>query len=204
MRKMSDINERISVINDLNSEIDISGLTRIRLSSRYLDEAVKCFSQNLTISCIVISSALIERTLFFERIRRQPQKAGETMRKPTLGGLFKFFIEWDLLRENLLYQIERLQLELMIERGRSKKAIDKEIFASRFVKTRNLFAHGKELLISIPLSHLLPDNTEALSSYGIEWDEFVNPSIETIAYVHLNRTLRFMRAYSDYLSTLHE
>jgi len=201
---MSAFNERISMINDLNSEIDISGLTGIRLTSRYVDEAVKCFSQNLTISCIVISSALIERTLFFERIRRQPQKAGETMRKPTLGGLFKFFIEWDLLRENLLSRIERENLELMIERGRSKKTIDKEIYSSRFIKTRNLFAHGKELLIPIPLSHLLPDNKEALSSYGIEWDEFFNPSIETIAYVHLIKTLRFMRAYSDYLSTLHD
>lgn len=196
---MSAINERISMINDLNSDIDISGLNRIRLSSRYVDEAVKCFSQNLSISCIVISSALIERTLFFERIRRQPQKVGETMRKPTLGGLFKFFIEWDLLRENLRYRIERENLELMIERGRSNKTIDKEIYGSRFIKTRNIFAHGKELLIPIPLSHLLPDNREALSSYGIEWNEFINPSIETIAYIHLNRTLQFMRVYSDFL-----
>jgi len=196
---MSAFNERISILNTLYSKIYVSELTRMRLSSRYLDEAVKCFSQNLNISCIVVSSALIERTLFFEKIRRQPQKAGETMRTPTLGGLFKFFIEWDLLRENLLYRIERLNLELMNERGRSKQTIDKEICGSRFIKTRNLFAHGKELLIPIPLSHLLPDNEEALSSYGIEWDEFFNPSIDTIAYVHLIRTLRFMRAYSDFL-----
>lgn len=196
---MSTINERISKINTLYSKIDVTELTRMRLSSTYLDEAVKCFTQNLTISCIVVSSALIERTLFFEKIKRQPQKAGETMRTPTLGGLFKLFIEWDLLHENLLFKIERLNLGLMNERCRSKQTIDKEISRSRFIKTRNLFAHGKELLIPIPLSHLLPDNREALSSYGIEMDELFNPRIETIAYVHLIRTLRFMRAYSDYL-----
>ena len=197
---MSAFNERISIINTLHSKINVSELTRIRLSSRYLDEAVKCFSQNLNISCIVVSSALIERTLFFEKVRRQPQKAGETMRAPNLGGLFKFFIEWDLLHEYLLFRIERLGLELMNERHRSRKTIAKEIYASRYIKTRNLFAHGKELLFPIPLSHLLPDNVESLSSYGIEFDEHFNPSISTVAFVHLNRTLRFMRAYSDFLN----
>ena len=158
---MSTINERISKINTLYSKIDVTELTRMRLSSTYLDEAVKCFTQNLTISSIVVSSALIERTLFFEKIRRQPQKAGETMRKPTLGGLFKFFIEWNPLRENLIYGVERKNLELMIERDRSKSRINKEIRNLRFIKTRNLFAHSKELLVPIPLSSLLPDKKEA-------------------------------------------
>ena len=121
------------------------------------------------------------------------------MRRPTLGGLFINLIEWNILRDNLLFGIERLELELMKERGRSENTIKKNIRNLRFIETRNLFAHGKELLLPIQLSHLLPDVEDSLSSYGIDWDEFVNPSIETISFVHLNKTLRFMKAYSEYM-----
>ena len=70
----------------------------------------------------------------------------------------------------------------------------------KFIETRNLFSHGKELLIPIPLAHLLPDNEEPLSRYGIDFEEFINPDIETIAYIHLAKTLRFLKAHSDYIS----
>jgi len=196
---MAVLDKRIETIKEIYSEILFSKLKRIRLCSRFLNEAVKCFTQGYSISSIIVSSALIERTLFFEKISRQPPKGGETMRRPTLGGLFINLIEWNILRDNLLFGIERLELELMKERGRSENTIKKNIRNLRFIETRNLFAHGKELLLPIQLSHLLPDVEDSLSSYGIDWDEFVNPSIETISFVHLNKTLRFMKAYSEFL-----
>lgn len=121
------------------------------------------------------------------------------MRHPNLGGLFVKLIDWNILNEKLLFRIERSGLKSMKEKGRSNENIENEISKLRFIKTRNLFAHGKDLLIPIPLSHLLPEDEEALSNYGIERDEHLNPSIETISFVHLNRTLRFMKAYSEYI-----
>lgn len=196
---MAVLDRRIKTINEVYSEIIFSELKRIRLSLKFLDEAVKCFTHGFPISCIVVSSALIERTLFYERRRRQPPKAGETMRHPNLGKLFRYLIDWNILNEKLLFRIERLGLKSMKEKGRSNETIKNEILRLRFIRTRNLFAHGKDLLIPIPLSHLLPEEEEALSNYGIERDEHFNPSIETISFVHLNRTLRFMKAYSEYI-----
>ena len=103
-------------------------------------------------------------------ISRQPPKAGETMRHPILAGLFINLIDWNILRDNLLFGIERLSLELMKQRGISEDTVKRYIRNLRFIETRNLFAHGKEILLPIRLSHLLPDSEDSLSSYGIEWD----------------------------------
>jgi len=87
----------------------------------------------------------------------------------------------------------------MIERGKSKKTIDKRRSGVKFVETRNLFSHGKELLLPIRLSHLLPHNGESLSKYSIDFTEWTNPSIETVAFIHLTKTLEFIKAYSVHL-----
>ncbi len=84
----------------------------------------------------------------------------------------------------------------MKEGGRKKETIERAISQLKYIETRNLFAYGKELLVQKHLSFLLPDNVESLSKYCIEWDEFVNPSVMTIAYVHLTKTLLFLKAYS--------
>jgi hypothetical protein len=196
---MIPFSERCEKITSLLSEIDTSTLSDIRLLSRFLNEAVECFTQKLTISSIIVSSTTIERTLFYEKIRTTPPKAGETMRRPTLGGLFKHFLEWGVLLDTLLDYEERLDIQLRIERGRSKKTIEKRISKVKFVETRNLFSHGKELLLSIHLSHLLPHNGEALSKYSIDFTEWTNPNIETVAFVHLTKTLDFIKAYSVHL-----
>jgi len=99
---MISFSDRCEKITSLFSEIDMSSLSNIRLLSRFLNEAVECFSQKLILSSIVVSSTTIERTLFYEKIRTTPPKGGETMRHPTLGGLFKHFQEWGVLLENLL------------------------------------------------------------------------------------------------------
>ena len=206
---MRKFDERCSRINDFNTQIVLSKLKRINYATLYLKEAVQCFQERLLISCIVVSSALVERTLFWQKIILKPLRAGRGMRSPNLGSLFKEFADWDVLHNSLLDGDERLNLKLVKERKAEEydiKKIEKwdakigNIFSkARYVETRNLFAHGKELLVAMPLGHLLPADTYAQSEYDIDSEEWWNPTFETVAYVHLSKTLGFMKAFTDLL-----
>jgi hypothetical protein len=197
--------ERCSKINDLNAQIKSSKLERINYATSYLEESVKCFHNRLWISCVVVSSALVERTLFWQRInfwremKLKPPKAGSTMRFPNLGGLFKDFRDWDIFLNSLLDIDERLDLKLKKEKGVTKRRIERAISKARYVETRNLFAHGKGLLLPMPLTQLLPADAYARSEYGIGSEEWWNPTFQTIAYVHLSKTLRFVKAFTALL-----
>ncbi len=207
---MSKFDKRFSRISDLKAQIITSRLTQIKYGASYLNEATECFHQHLPISCIVVSSALVERTLFWRKMKLKPLKAGETIRYGAkLGKLFKEFVDRNILFNSLLDADEQLNLKLMRERKSKEcniekaKKLDKYIekFPSkvRYVETRNLFAHGKELLIPMPLTHLLPADSYASSEYGINSKEWWNPTLTTIAYVHLSKTLCFMKALTDLL-----
>jgi hypothetical protein len=221
---MSKFLERCSIIDCLKAEIKPLNSTSLRnLHAQYLNEAVECFQKSLPISCIVVSSALIERTLFWQFIRQNPPQAGDTMTRikllngegklkkcsPNLGFLLLKFADWGLLFNSLLDKIEQESVKIIRERKAKECTPEKmkkldERFKSAFLKatyveTRNLFAHGKELLLPIPLTQLLPANSHASSEYGIDSDEWWNPTLETIAYVHLSKTLRFIKAFTDFL-----
>jgi len=195
---MSKSDERCSRINDLNAQIISPGLTQINYGTSYLNEAVQCFHKCLPISCIVVSSALVERTLFWHKIIQTHPKAGETIRYgANLGELFKEFVDWDILLNSLLDTDERLDIKLKKERGLAQYKIKKTISNVRYVEIRNLFAHGKELLLPMPLTHLLPADSYASAEYGIDSEEWWNPTLETIAYVHLSKTLSFVKTFTD-------
>jgi len=130
-------------------------------------------------------------------MRKNPPK---TLREGKLGGLFREFKDWNILLNSLLDTDERLDLKLKREKGATESKIMKTISKVRYVETRNLFAHGKELLIPMPLTHLLPADSYASSEYGIESKEWWNPTFTTIAYVHLSKTLHFMQAFTDMLN----
>ena len=206
---MSKFSQRYLRINELKVQIISSKLEPINYATSYLEESVKCFHERLPISCIVVSSALVERTLFWQKIIQNPPKAGTGMRSPNLGHLFKEFMDWGLLHNSLLDGDERLNLKLVKER-KAKECDPKKaekwdtkignIFSkARYVETRNLFAHGKELLVAMPLGHLLPADTYALSEYGINSEEWWKPTFETIAYVHLSKTLCFMKSFTGFM-----
>ena len=222
---MSKFLERCSKIDLLKTEIKpLSSTLLPRLHVQYLNEAVECFHKKLPISCIVVSSALVERTLFWQFIRQHPPKAGDTMTKirllngkgklreckPNLGFLFLKFADWGILFNSLLDKGEQESVKINRERKAKEcepekmKKLDKRFEdafrKARYVETRNLFAHGKELLLPIPVTQLLPPNNYALSEYGIDSDEWFNPTLETIACVHLSKTLRFIKAFSDFLN----
>ena len=220
---MSKFSERCSRINDLNAQIISSKLKPINYATSYLEEAVKCFHERLPISCIVVSSALVERTLFWQFIRQHTPKAGDTMTKiklsnrkgklkkytPNLGFLFSKFADWDILFNSLLDWDEQTNIKGI--REKKAKVCEPEkiqklethlrdaFYKAKYVETRNLFAHGKELLLPMPLTQLLPANSYASSEYGIHSKEWWNPTFTTIAYVHLSKTLRFMKAFADLL-----
>jgi len=74
---MSKFLERCSRIDCLKAEIKPLNLSlypfRKNWHIQYLNEAVECFHKNLSISCIVVSSALVERTLFWQKYRFLPE-----------------------------------------------------------------------------------------------------------------------------------
>ena len=171
----------------------------INYTTQYLEEAVKCFNNCLQISCIVVSSALVERTLFWRKITLKSPERKSTMQFPQLRGLFKEFVDWNILLNSLLDTDERLDLRLKKEKMVAENKIRSTISKVRYVETRNMFAHGKELLLSIPLTQLLPAKSYASLEYGINSREWWNPNFTTIAYVHLSKTLHFMKDFIDLL-----
>ena len=82
---------------------------------------------------------------------------------------------------------------------KSRKERREAISKIRYVLTRNKFTHGDLFYLRLSLSNLIPFNKEELIDYGIEDKEWWNPSFETVAYVHLSKTLRFMKAFTDLL-----
>jgi len=125
---------------------------------------------------------------------------GVKVKELTLGRLFMEFADWDVLQKTLLDTEEQLDLKLKKERGLTENKIEKWISKVRYVETRNLFAHGKDLLFSpMPLTQLLPSDSYADSEYGIRSEEWWNPNTATIAYVHLSKTLSFIKAFTDFL-----
>jgi hypothetical protein len=65
--------------------------------------------------------------------------------------------------------------------------------------TRNKFAHG-DLVHNISLCTLISGHEKDWLDYGIDnFEEWANTSLETVAYVHLLKTLRFIKAFTDFL-----
>jgi len=195
---MSSFEDRCKKITMLHSDIDFSKLNKMRLSHEFLDEAVITFKNRLHISCILVSSTATERTLVFKKLRKHPPKAGTSIKdEPTLGSLFKFFKDWKILLENLLDNIEKVELNSLKKSDDKKKDIEKYLSQSKYVNTRNKFAHGKELLLDLHLFDCLPDSKESISTYGLAEEEFFNPQIETISYIQLVKTLNFFIDFSN-------
>ncbi len=166
--------------------------------TQHITEAVKCFHADMPIACIVVSSALTERTLWWQNAKRNPtEKARIKIKKKTLGWLFGKLWDFDILQKTLLDKDELCNLKLKQERKRSVDNIKRMMLNAKYVQTRNIFAHGKRTLFPIGLTDLLQANTFALSEYGIDPNEWDNPPLTTITYVHLSKTLCFIKAISD-------
>ena len=183
--------ERKSKIDCLKSKITKE--IPLYRHTQHITEAIKCFHADMPIACIVVSSALTERTLFWQRIKRNRPKAGSGIKK-NLGGLFRELWDFEILQKTLLDKDELCDLKLKQERKRSEDNIKRMMGNAKYVQTRNIFAHGKRTMFPIGLTDLLPANTFALSEYGIDQSEWNNPSMSTIAYVHLSKTLSFLKA----------
>lgn len=196
--------ERCSMISDLNKQIKPLRLTPFKWDILYRNEAVKCFHQHLPISCVVVSSALVETCLCWEHFRRKPKEERKTIeldefRFVSLNSLFDEYIDSDIPLESLMDTDEPQFTAIEDLKKRSKKERREAISRIRYVLTRNKFTHGDLFYLRVSLSNLIPFNKEELIDYGIEDKEWWNPSFETVAYVHLSKTLRFMKAFTDLL-----
>ena len=214
---MSKFEERCSRINDLNAQIRALGLMPFEYDKMYRTEATSCFHKQLPISCIVVSSSLVEACLKWEHFRRNPKKTIQLdeFRKDTLGKLFNEFIDTDVPLDKLVDAHEDLEEDFKKEDfGIEEPSIEvlrklsetnrwRKIGRIRYVKTRNRFSHGDLFYVVVGLSTLLPSTEREWSDYGIDYDEWLAPSLETVAYVHLVKTLRFMKALTDLLTQRH-
>ena len=191
---MASFLERCSRIDALKNEITPVQLSLFNLHVPYVNEAVECFHKELPISCVMVSSALIEICLCWEHWRRKPEEERKTIpenefRKVSLEKLFHEFSNFDIPIDKLLDFDEREQL----------KAGKLDTKSIRFIKTRNKFAHG-DLVHHLSPATLLSGYEEDWLDYGIVNDEeWENASLETVAFVQLLKTLRFMKALTDFL-----
>jgi hypothetical protein len=207
---MSNFSERCARIKRLNGEIMPLELEGFKWDTLYRSEAIQCFQQRFRISCIVISTALVETCLFWELFRKdldEKKKSAHKLKWDNLTYLFKEFADSTVPLERLLDSDENIQ----------DFRNDAKIPNIKYILTANIFAHGgiinpiSQISPLIPidghkfdrgdffypstyLTSLLPFKKEELIAYGIDDYE---PILETVAYVHLFKTLRFMKAFTD-------
>lgn len=190
---MSKFEERFSRINELNAQIKPLRLTPYNYDIKYRKEAIKCLYEHLPISCIVVSSALVEACLKWEHFRRKPEEERkvirlEEFRQDTLGCLFKEFEDSDVPLGELLDTGD-------IEDLRNG---EKKINQVKYILTRNKFAHGDVFYQIVAPCGLISGYEQDWEDYGIDdYNEWLEATLETVAYVHLLKTLRFMKAFTD-------
>ena len=201
---MQKFDERCSRLTDLNKEIKPLRLTPFNYDILYRNEAVKCFHQHLPISCVVVSSALVETCLCWEFFRRKPKKERKTIeldefRFVTLNSLFDEYIGTEIPLESLMDADEPQFMTIEDLKKKSKKERKKALGKIRYIATRNKFTHGDLLYPLTHLSALIPYNEQELKDYYIDKKDWWNPTLEDVAFVHLSKTLRFMKAFTDLL-----
>jgi len=199
---MPKFSERYSKIDCLKAEIKPLSLTPSPYNwhIQYLDEAIECLRKNLPISCIVVSSALVETCLCWEKWRRKPEEqrkhiTSDEFRSDTLRTLFREFIDSNIPLDKLLDADEMKNLGEL-----RKEEKQKAITSVRYIVIRNKFAHG-DLFHHIFLPATLISGLEKdWLDYGIDnYNEWLEASLETVAYVHLLKTMRFIKAFTDFL-----
>jgi hypothetical protein len=209
---MSSFSERCARIKRLDGQIMPLELEGFKWDTLYRSEAIQCFERHFRISCIVISSALVETCLSWELFRKDPDEkeknAGKELKRDNLSCLFKEFVDSSVPLDKLLDSDEDIQ----DFRNNANKILN-----IKYILTANIFASGgiinpiTRISPLIPrdghkfdrgdlfypstyLTSLLPFKKEELIAYGIDDYE---PILETVAYVHLFKTLRFMKAFTD-------
>jgi len=209
---MSNFSERCARVKRLDGQITPLKLEGFKWDALYRSEAIQCFQQHFRISCIVISSALIETCLSWELFRKDSKKkeknAVNELKWDNLSCLFKEFVDSTVPLEKLLDSDENIQ---------DFRNDANTIPNIKYILTANIFACGgitnpiSRISPLIPvdghkfdqgdlfypstyLTSLLPFKNEELIAYGIDIYE---PILETVAFVHLFKTLRFMKAFTD-------
>jgi len=199
---MSKFSERGSKVDCLKAEIKPLSLTPSPYNwhIQYLDEAIECFRKNLPISCIIVSSALVETCLSWEKWRRKPEEQRihitiREFRSGNLTTLFHEFIDSDIPLNKLLDTDELKNLGELKKEGKQKT-----ITPVRYIMVRNKFAHG-DLFHHIFLpATLISGHEKDWLDYGIDdYSEWLEASLEIVAYVQLLKTMRFIKAFTDFL-----
>jgi len=195
--------KRKKKIDALNSQVKPLRLTPLNWDMKYRDEAVRCFSRSLPISCIAVSSALVETCLSREYFSHYPEEKvakimSQKFDKSSLTKLFEKYLCSNIPLESLMDSDENIE-DLRRSKGKDRSG---KISSLRYIKTRNKFAHGdlfykEEKWYRFAHRDLLPKKRQELSDYDIDDEEKENPTLETVAYVHLSKTLNFMIAFAD-------
>lgn len=163
---------------------------------QYLKEAIESFKNKQFIASIVLSSALVETCLYWEYIRTDPkyQKAGTVLpSKLSLSDLV------------IIHEKTAVPLKILLDEGESFKKPSE----THYIQTRNKFAHANVNHILDNPSILLPNTESEWDKFGIDKEEYLNAYIhgrglENLAYVHLIKTLEFLKQFENYIKEKHQ
>ena len=188
-------------IDYLRKQIKSTGLTPFNFHESYLDEAVKCFHNYMPISCIIVSSASVEACLSWEQWRRRKKKVIplETFSGFSLNSLINELLNTDIPFESLIDSDEDLEEIRKIPKEDEKR---KEMIANiKYVKARNKLTHGDLFYQEILLQTLLPTSINELLDFGIkaEYQQHGSQGLRALAFVHLSKTLNFMKAFTEWV-----
>ena len=194
---MSKFLERCSKIDCSKANIKPLNLTPLPYNwhTQYLDEAPKCFHNKLPICCIVVSSALVETCLCWENWRRKPEEQrkhikNNEFRSDTLTPMFKKFLDSDIPLNKLVDSDEDIETLRKLN----------TIGSLRYIRTRNKFVHGDLFYNIFFPATLISGHEKDWLDYGIDnFEEWTRTGVDTVAYVHLLKTLRFIKAFTDLL-----
>lgn len=196
---MSTFSERCERIETLRCQIKPLRTSTLGWENFYLDEAVRCYCHQLYIACIVVSSALLETCLFMECF-----KLGIIGKKGTV--LSQRLSKSDFIKAGSLTRLIGTLSKTIEKRGIPLELIlhdDEDLDRPnrlRYIKRRNKFHHGEGFHPIANPSDFLPSNQNEIKRYNLDNIEGIDITqilFEKMAYIHLSKTLEFLKKFSD-------
>lgn len=191
---MSTLQEHERTITDLFGQIPVVDLGPYNYWYAYLQEAVYCYFDKRYIASILVSSATVETSLFWEYFRKKHENLRGVVRIPELtlplSDLFDHFRDSEIpLR--LLLDSDEVDFFQSTKNAEGRKKRKEAINRLRYIKTRNKFAHAEifEIVASLKLEQFRNTCRDFDQPY------LMTEELENFSYSQLYKTLSFMNGF---------